>query len=229
MRAAARSRDSFPISNGAGSHRLPRRMSFLLLQEHAPERSAYLDELAGARQWSLAFEPVRSGDGLTIGNAIVSSRTLTDARAIPLPRARQPRNAVAGRIELAGHQFFVASAHLENRTAVWQALFSDLARRRQAKPLIEALPADGFGVLGGDFNAWLGRHEPAWQVLLKRFDDTPGLMRTATFRDRLVLDHLMFDLPPGWHAVTSGARDPYGSDHYPVVAAVSASAHGARR
>jgi endonuclease/exonuclease/phosphatase family metal-dependent hydrolase len=121
------------------------------------------------------------------------------------------------------------STHLENRTGAWRALFSDLARRRQAEALIDALPEDGFGVLGGDFNAWLGRHEPAWQVLLNRFDDTPGVMRSATFRDRLVLDHLLFDLPAGWHAATSVARDRYGSDHHPVVATISASAHGARR
>lgn len=201
----------------------------LLLQEYVLERAAHLDGPGTARRWTVAFEPVRTGGGLTSGNAIVSSRPLTDTRAIPLPRERQPRNAIAGRVDVAGEPFFVASAHLENRTGVWRALFSDLARRRQAEALIDALPAVGFGVLGGDFNAWLGRHEPAWQVLLDRFDDTPGVMRTPTFRDRLVLDHLLFDLPPGWHAVASVAQDGYGSDHHPVVAAVSASTHGARR
>ncbi len=201
----------------------------LLLQEFVQGRSAQVDKLTAARGWAFAFEPVRADGGRTTGNAIVSSRPLANARAIPLPRERQPRAAVTGTIDLAGERMFVVSAHLENRAGSWRALFSDLARRRQAEALIEALPEDGFGVLGGDFNAWLGRQEPAWKVLLERFDDTPGVMRTATFRDRLVLDHLLFDLPPGWQAVTSVARDQYGSDHHPVVAAISVSARGARR
>lgn len=195
----------------------------LLLQEAVADQSAQLNELAEARKWHLAFEPVAFDGRRKRGNAIISSRPLVEPWAIRLPRERQPRGAVAASIDVAGEEVLLVSAHLENRFNLWRALFSDIARRRQAEALIDALPEDGFGVLGGDFNAWLGRNEAAWRVLLNRFDDTPGVMRTATFRDRLVLDHLLFDLPPGWRAITTVARDRYASDHHPVVAAISVS------
>jgi endonuclease/exonuclease/phosphatase family metal-dependent hydrolase len=195
----------------------------LLLQEAVAEQSAQLNALAAARSWQLAFVPVAFDGRRTRGNAIMSSLRLEHTRAIELPRERQPRGAVAAAAEVAGQQIFLVSAHLENRVSLWRALFSDIARRRQAEALIAELPVGGFGVLGGDFNAWLGPNEAAWDVLLDRFDDTPGVMRTATFRDRLVLDHLLFDLPDGWSAPTAVSRDRYGSDHHPVVAAISAS------
>ena len=201
----------------------------LLLQEAVDDDDPPLPALAEARKWDLAFEPVHTNGPRATGNAILSSQPLHDRRSIALPRVRQPRGAIAASVDVAGERVLLISAHLENRARSWRALFSDVARRRQADALIDALPDDGFGVLGGDFNAWLGRNEPAWRVLLNRFDDTPGVMRTATFRDRLVLDHLLFDLPPGWQAVTAVSRDPYASDHHPVVGALSASWHGATR
>jgi hypothetical protein len=38
-----------------------------------------------------------------------------------------------------------------------------------------------------------------------------------TFRDRLVLDHLFFDLPDGWRAERRVVADRYRSDHHPVL------------
>ena len=201
----------------------------LLLQEAVHDDAPTLPALAHARKWHFVFEPVRVNGPRATGNAILASQPLHDRRSITLPRERQPRGAVAASVDVAGERLFLVSAHLENRVSLWRALFSDVARRRQADALIDALPADGFGVLGGDFNAWLGRNEPAWRVLLDRFDDTPGVMRTATFRNRLVLDHLLFDLPSGWRVVTTVSRDAYGSDHHPVVAALSVSSHGPAR
>ncbi len=52
-------------------------------------------------------------------------------------------------------------------------------------------------MVGGDFNTMLGPDEPAWGALLARFPDTPDKPE-PTFRDRLVLDHLFFDVPDGW-------------------------------
>ena len=201
----------------------------LLLQEAVEDDVPTLPAIARARKWHLAFDPVRLNGPRATGNAILSSQPLHDHRSIPLPRERQPRGAVAASVDVAGERMFLVSAHLENRVSLWRALFSDVARRRQADALIDALPEDGFGVLGGDFNAWLGRNEAAWRVLLDRFDDTPGVIRTATFRDRLVLDHLLFDLPPDWHAVTAVSRDRYASDHHPVVAALSVSSRAPAR
>jgi endonuclease/exonuclease/phosphatase family metal-dependent hydrolase len=201
----------------------------LLLQEAVGEQSAQLNALAATRRWQLAFMPVAFDGRRTRGNAIMSSLPLEQPRGIELPRERQPRGAVTASVEIAGQQVFLVSAHLENRLGLWRALFSDIARRRQAEALVDSLPRDAFGVLGGDFNAWLGPNEAAWDVLLDRFDDTPGVMRTATFRDRLVLDHLLFDLPRGWDAMTAVSRDRYGSDHHPVVAAISASSREGSR
>jgi hypothetical protein len=63
----------------------------------------------------------------------------------------------------------------------------------------------------------LGPDEPAWRMLLTRFPDTPD-RPGPTFRDRLVLDHLFFDLPDGWTVNRRVVDDKYGSDHHPVIA-----------
>ncbi|MBI3047373.1 MAG: hypothetical protein HYY76_03590 [Acidobacteria bacterium] len=193
----------------------------VLLQEAAGEDAVRLERLVAERGWSFFLVPVRHDGRRTRSNAIVSSRPIAGARAITLPQERQPRGAAVASIEVEGHRLFVASAHLENRVSWWKGgLFSDGARARQAEALVAALPRAGAGILGADLNTWLGRHEPAWEVLTRRFDDTPGFPRTSTFRSRLVLDHLLFDLPPGWQAVTHVVGDTYGSDHHPVIAIV---------
>jgi endonuclease/exonuclease/phosphatase family metal-dependent hydrolase len=193
----------------------------LLLQEAIEEQSAQLNAIVDARRWSMTFAPVWFDGRLTRGNAILSSRPLIDPTMIPLPRERQPRSAAAGSIEIAGESLFVVSAHLENRVTGWRALFSDTARGRQAEALVDALP-QGAGILGADLNTWLGRNEAAWQVLSRRFADTPDFMRTPTFRDRLVLDHLLLDLPDGWQGWIRVVPDRYGSDHHPVIGVVFA-------
>ena len=117
---------------------------------------------------------------------------------------------------------FVVSAHLENRLGGLKGLFSDAARERQAEALIDALPAAEHGIVGGDLNTWMGPQEPVLRVLARRFLDSPGVMRAPTFRGRLVLDHLFFDLPEGWRAFTRVMPQTYGSDHHPVVGVISA-------
>ena len=181
----------------------------------APE----LDTLATATAlgfWTF-FSPVRSGEDRRSGNAIVSTRPLADTRVIDLPRERQPRGAVIASIGITGTRLFVVSTHLENRIG-WTrgGLFSDGARGRQAEALIRALPTDSPGVVGGDMNTWLGPDEPAWRALRARFPDTPEHPQ-PTFRDRLVLDHLFFDLPDGWTATRQVIAHRYGSDHHPVL------------
>ncbi len=201
---------------------MPRSSAFLLLlQEVAADE---LDAVARPRRWSSCFVPVRGVEGQVRGNAILSSHPLRDQRTLPLPRERQTRAAAAARIEVAGHQLFVASVHLENRVSWWKGgLFSDSARRHQVEALLRALPADGPGILGGDLNMWLGPGEPGWQALTRRFTDTRAWPRPPTFRDRLVLDHLLMDLPDGWRVTRRVMSDDYGSDHHPVIAVVSGS------
>ena len=50
-----------------------------------------------------------------------------------------------------------------------------------------------------------------------RFDDAVEGGNGPTFRDKLVLDHLLFDLPPGWTAARRIVPERYGSDHQPVM------------
>ena len=183
-----------------------------------------MDELAAIanpRQWAIGFAPVRGTDERPRGNAIVSSVALTDRRVVPLPRVRQSRTAVTARVEIAGHALFVASVHLENRVSWWRGgLLSDVARHQQVEGLLRALPMDGPGILGGDLNTWLGPNEPAWRALALRFSDTPDWPGSPTFGNRLVLDHLLMDLPEGWRGTRRVLADDYGSDHQPVVGLV---------
>lgn len=190
----------------------------LLLQEVAADE---LNAVAQPRRWSTCFVPVRGVENRVRGNAILSSTPLRDQRTVPLPRERQTRAAAVAWIDAAGQQLFVASVHLENRVSWWKGgLFSDSARRHQVEGLLRALPADGPGILGGDFNTWLGLGEPAWQALSHRFTDTPAWPQPPTFRGRLVLDHVLMDLPDGWRATRRVLSDDYGSDHQPVIAVV---------
>ena len=198
---------------------IPRSDAYLLLlQEVAADE---LEAVAQPRRWSLYFVPVRGVEGRIRGNAILSSHPLRDRRTVPLPRERQTRAAATAWIDVAGHPLFVASVHLENRVSWWKGgLFSDSARRRQVEGLLRALPADGPGILGGDLNMWLGPGESGWQALTRRFTDTPAWPRPPTFGGRLVLDHLLMDLPDGWRVTRQVVADDYGSDHHPVMALV---------
>ncbi len=183
----------------------------LLLQE------AGTDVLEMAQKEGLAsyFEAVHPGRG----NAIVSTQPLIEPRTIELPRERQRRVAVAATIVVGDTPLAVASAHFENRVSWWRGgLFSEGARFRQAEALIAALSPDKPAIVGGDFNAWLGRNEPAWRALAARFPDGPPPLANPTFRDRLFLDEVFFDLPDGWAAERLVVEDRYGSDHHPVVA-----------
>ena len=182
-----------------------------------------LQETAGTIAGAYTFVvPVYEIGGRLRANAIVSTLPLLDTRAIALPRERQPRMAALATIMLRGERLFVVSTHLENRLSWLRGgVFSDAARLRQAAALIRVIP-DGPGILGGDLNTSLGPAEPALKQLAMRFPDTPPLA-TPTFRQRLALDHLFFDLPDGWRADVRVLADRYGSDHHPVIGVVTSS------
>jgi endonuclease/exonuclease/phosphatase family metal-dependent hydrolase len=174
--------------------------------------------VARDRHLFLSYSVVRRTGTRVSGNAILSTVPLTNTREIALPRARQRRSAAEATISIDGEDLFVVDAHLENRIGILRgALFSDTARGRQAEALLDSIPASGHGIAGGDFNTWLGPNEPAWKKFLARFHDTPAGRPEPTFRDRLVLDHLFFDLPEGWRVIRRVIRERYGSDHNPVV------------
>jgi endonuclease/exonuclease/phosphatase family metal-dependent hydrolase len=196
----------------------------LLLQEIINGGPQLPAGLAQNRPLHFMFEPIRVRGARTSGNAILSTLPLTDERQIALPRERQPRGALLVTVAVAGQPLFLVDAHLENRVGITRGLlFSDGPRDRQARALVDLLPA-GHGILGGDLNTWLGPDEPALKTLAARFPETPTDRIRPTVRDRLVLDHLFFDLPDGWTASRWSLRDYYGSDHRPVVGVISASA-----
>ena len=180
-------------------------------------------EMAAANGLSFFFAPVRGVAERMSGNAILSTRPLLEPRIITLQRERQPRSAVAATIRFDAATLFVVNVHMENRLAWWRMLFSDTARGKQATELLRELPQQGDGILGGDLNTWLGPREPAWRLMLQRFPDTPRDPPQPTFHDRLVLDHLFFDLPDGWTATRRVLKDAYGSDHHPVIGVVTGS------
>jgi endonuclease/exonuclease/phosphatase (EEP) superfamily protein YafD len=195
---------------------------YVLLLQEAIEPD--VTTIAGGRSLHAFLGPVRDNEGRAQGNAIVSTLPLTGTRVIPLPRERQPRAAAFATIVLRGHSLFVVSVHLENRVSLWRGgLISDTARGRQAQALLDALPANEPGIAGGDLNTWLGPQEPAWRLLAGRFGDSPPDPSGPTFHERLVLDHLFFDLPDGWSARRAVVRDRYGSNHHPVLGVINAS------
>jgi endonuclease/exonuclease/phosphatase family metal-dependent hydrolase len=200
----------------------PPRDYVVLLQENVERDGEPLGAVAATRHLFAFFLPIRRQQGAISGNAILSTLPFDAPRIISLPRQRQARAVAAAEITVSGERLFVASVHLENRLAWWKALFSDVGRGRQARALVQQLPAGQHGVLGGDLNTWLGPREPAWREMRRRFPDARFDSRQPTFRDRLVLDHLLFDLPDGWTATTRVMKDDYGSDHHPVVAVVMA-------
>lgn len=192
----------------------------LLLQESVSGVGVDASELAQARGLHAFVVPVFEIDGRVRGNAIVSSLPLHDTRAIALPRERQPRLAAFATITVGTQSLFLVSTHFENRLSWLRGgVFSDTARGRQAQALLAAVP-DRPGILGGDLNTLLGPTEPAWRLLASRFPDTPNDDSNPTFRERLVLDHVFFDLPDGWTARRRVVTDRYGSDHHPVLGMV---------
>jgi endonuclease/exonuclease/phosphatase family metal-dependent hydrolase len=202
---------------------VPPRDHLLLLQEAVEGGSRDVMTQGAARGLNVEFVAVRRGPLRTSGNAILATMPIGDVRVVDLPRERQPRAAVVATIGLQGETLFVVCTHLENRLGWLRGLFGDRARGRQAEALLAALPSVGHGIVGGDMNTMLGPEEPAWRALLARFTDTPP-DPAPTFRDRLTLDHLFFDLPDGWVAARRVLADDYGSDHRPVVGLVYAAA-----
>jgi endonuclease/exonuclease/phosphatase (EEP) superfamily protein YafD len=184
----------------------------LMLQEASPRT-----RVAGL-QFFLA--PARTVGGVERGNAIMSSLPFVATRSIELPRERQRRVAAVATIRAAGVELLLVNVHLENRASWWKgALPGDRARARQMEALLAQLPP-GPGILGGDFNIWLGTSEQAYMAAAAAFPDGANDPPPLTFKDRLSLDHLFYRVPRTWKALRYRALSRYGSDHYPVIGVV---------
>jgi endonuclease/exonuclease/phosphatase family metal-dependent hydrolase len=197
--------------------------NYVLLLQEATDGGPYNPApVARERQLSFVFQPLRLRKGRMVGNVILSTLPLSNVRLFDLPRERVRRGAIIASTVVAGQELFVVDVHLENRVSLLRGLlFSDGPRGRQARALMEVLPA-GDGIAGGDLNTWLGPEEPALKAFAARFPDTPTDPLQPTVRDRLILDHLFFDVPDGWQVRRWSLRDYYGSDHRPVVGVVNA-------
>lgn len=192
----------------------------LLLQEATPDIVEFAEGRSSRRMFAFQV-PVRNDGRRIRGNALVSTVPLMHARAIALPRERQPRMAAAAAVDIGVHRLFVVSTHLENRAAWLRGgVLDEGIRGRQTEALLQALPPDEPGIVGGDMNTWLGPNEPAWRAFERRFPGD-GSRPAPTFHDRAMLDHLFFDLPDAWQAERRVLRDRYGSDHHPVVGVIT--------
>jgi endonuclease/exonuclease/phosphatase family metal-dependent hydrolase len=178
---------------------------------------------------------MRNGGPLTSaedrGNAILSTLPLTDLEAIELPFERQRRVAVAATVNGvtsggAPWRMRVVSAHLDTMSGarrLWIA-GSELARTRQTRGLLSALPNDAPLVLGADMNTLFGFRDNAYLEAARAFPGTRVTDRRATFNGLFRLDHLFFRLPEGWTGSFRRAERNYGSDHYPLVGAIELKA-----
>jgi endonuclease/exonuclease/phosphatase family metal-dependent hydrolase len=192
-------------------------------------------EVARARGLAFVYAPSMRNSGFGTdaaaedrGNAIVSTQPIGDATAIELPFERQRRVAIAATIggrTTAGAAWAirVADVHLDTSLALTRG-GPFAARRRQAIALIAALGRSPEPTIaGGDFNTWLGGHEPAVGVLRRAFPDTPETEMAATWHGplgmRAVLDRVFASHLSGAVSVRR-LPDRFGSDHYPVLARV---------
>lgn len=189
-----------------------------------------VESLASVFGLSLFYVPSMRNGGISSdedrGNAILSNLPLTDLQAVELPFERQRRVAVAATVSGTDGQgrpwkLRVVSAHLDGLSSarsIW--LGGEFSRARQARALRDAVRSDDAVVLGGDFNTWFAFSEPAFVETLVEFPDTTLTDRRATFGGILRLDHLFFDLEPGWRAAFARAETTFGSDHYPLVGTI---------
>ena len=160
------------------------------------------------------------------GNAILSTMALTDLEAIELPLEGQRRVVVAATIAIPqpgrdAIPFRFVNAHFTNMVLHHLFLLSESGRLRQARALVRVLPKEGPLVVAGDFNAWFGYRDASYKELAKVVRPAGSEDRRATFGP-LRLDHVLFRLPPGWHASVKRSDDRYGSDHYPLITVLEA-------
>jgi endonuclease/exonuclease/phosphatase family metal-dependent hydrolase len=161
------------------------------------------------------------------GTAILSTLPLAELHVIELPFERQRRVALATTVAgetSAGVAWQIRLANVQIDTSLAFTRGGPIAaRRRQAEALVEALGESLPMVLGGDFNTWLGSREPAVDVMLRAFPDTPLSENVTTWRGpfgaHAALDHV-FVRGRFQSVTTRRLPERFGSDHYPLATLV---------
>jgi endonuclease/exonuclease/phosphatase family metal-dependent hydrolase len=162
------------------------------------------------------------------GNAILSTRALSDLAGIELPFERQRRVAASATVtgvDTAGRrwQLRLVTAHL-NATASIRRLwvFAAGARARQAGHLARVLGSNPVPtVIGSDLNSWAGgASEPAFKTLRAHFPQTPDPGGEPTFRRGKRLDYIFLRVPSAWLGRFTTIEGFFGSDHRPLLARI---------
>jgi endonuclease/exonuclease/phosphatase family metal-dependent hydrolase len=188
-------------------------------------------EVLGAAQrlglWGIYVPSMRNGRPHATtedrGNAILSTRPLSELTAIELPLERQRRVAIAATVTIGGQPVRIVCTHFTNMVMHHLWVLSESGRLRQARSLSQQLPADGALIVGGDFNAWFGFHDAAYRELARRLAHPSSEDTRPTFGP-LRLDHLLFRLPAGWRSDLRRGDNKYGSDHYPLISTIALDA-----
>lgn len=198
-----------------------------IARRHRPATQADVIDVAHALDASIVYVPSMRNGRIAPedrGNAILSTIPLDDITAIELPFEHQRRVAVAASVHLGSWTVRVASVHLDTTAAIRRAGPLS-ARSRQARALIEALGGADLPtapiVIGGDFNTWFGRAEPAYRVMARQFTDPlprSPITWTGPMHLGATLDHFFVRIPPSMQ-VAAGRRiaNGFGSDHYPLL------------
>jgi len=201
--------------------RVPRRIA-----PKTTRARADIVDVARRRQLALFYVPsMRNGPGPPYedrGNAILSTLPLNDLTAIELPFARQRRVAIGAAVQ--GYDVLnrpwrlrIMAAHLDalaGASRLW--IFATGWRGRQARTLLEPLGGTEFVALGADLNTWLGG---TWESAYRQIARAVPASRGADAHGRL--DYLFLRLPSDWSRSSRRPREKIGSDHRPIVGAVS--------
>jgi endonuclease/exonuclease/phosphatase family metal-dependent hydrolase len=160
------------------------------------------------------------------GNAILSTIPLSDPAVVELPFERQRRVAavasISGRTSTGiPWRLQLVNVHLDTALAITRG-GPFRARVRQIEALLAALSGSAVpAVLAGDFNAWLGEHEPAIKALRRAFPEVPPIAQptwTGPLGVRAPLDHVF---ARGELAISvQRLPDRFGSDHFPLLAVI---------
>lgn len=190
-----------------------------------------VDDLARRLGLSLYYVPsmrngLSAGEAEDRGNAVLASVPLEDPAAFELPFERQRRVAVSARVSgttTTGRPWSLqlVNVHLDNLAGgAFGWLSAEAGRARQARGLVDALPAQGPLLVAGDFNTWFGFSDRVYRETAEAFPQTRAGDPRRTFRGLLRLDHVFYRLEEGWQAETRRAESSFGSDHYPLITTV---------
>ena len=171
-----------------------------------------------------------------VGNAILSTRPLSDPFAVEMPKEASRRVAVGAPIRGNDREEIrVVSVHFNTWPLPWKLLHSgNSSRVRQALALIDALEIVAHGseeripvVAGGDLNSW-SVEDGALQHLRAYFSASPAWHGEPT-RGAFPTDHLLLRVPGERSRASSSFQlldydrldESYNSDHNPVTASLA--------